>query len=95
MTMAKPGEPLTSAELTYFRERQRNRFFEQVFRRFIDCKLSKADLARRLEKRPEQVTRWLSGPGNWELDTISDLLRAMDAEVDFRVVPLADRAKPN
>jgi len=35
---------------------------------------NKAKLARRLDKRPEQITRWLSEPGNLTFDTLSDLL---------------------
>jgi hypothetical protein len=66
--------PLTEGTLAYFRERQRNRVHEFVLREFIKSGLSRADFARRIGKAPEQITRWLAAPGNWELDTISDFL---------------------
>jgi hypothetical protein len=44
---------------------------------FRNSGLSQADLARRLGKRPDVVCRLLGGPGNWTLDTMSDLLFAI------------------
>lgn len=90
---------ITAGDRAYFRGRQKNRAYEAVFKRFTqlagDDELTRAEIARRLRKRPEQITRLLSGPGNWELDTISDLLLAMNAELDFRVVPFDERAIRN
>jgi hypothetical protein len=90
---------ITAGDKAYFQRRQKNRAYEAVFKRFTqlagDDELTRAQIARRLKKRPEQITRLLSGPGNWELDTISDLLLAMDAELDFRVAPLDERPTPN
>jgi transcriptional regulator with XRE-family HTH domain len=40
--------------------------------------LSQAVLARRLDKEPAQLSRLLSGPGNLTVDTISDLLFAIN-----------------
>jgi hypothetical protein len=34
---------------------------------------SRADFAKKIGRRPEQVTRWLSAPSNLEADTISDM----------------------
>ncbi len=47
--------------------------------------LTRSKLAKRLGKRPEQITRWLAAPGNLTLDTISDLLLTMNAEIDPKV----------
>ncbi|MDE2514436.1 MAG: helix-turn-helix transcriptional regulator [Rhodospirillales bacterium] len=41
--------------------------------------LTQAEIARRLGRRPEQVHRWLAAPGNWTLETASDLLLAISA----------------
>lgn len=72
-------DALPPGKFAYFRERQRNRLHEVVLREFLRSKLTKAELARRMGKKPEQVTRWLAAPGNWTLDTVSDLLLAISA----------------
>ena len=56
---------------------------------------SRADLARKLRARPSQITRWLSSPGNWTLDTISDLLLAMSCRAHLTADDLADVNKGN
>jgi hypothetical protein len=59
------------------------------------CGLTKKAIALRLGKEPSQITRWLSGPGNWTLDTLSDLLLAMDAELDPTIARFSESATPN
>ena len=80
---------ISDDDIYYFRERNRNRIHSAVISAFAKLvesrKLTKRELAVRLGKEPSQVTRWLSGPGNWTLDTVSDLLLAMGAELDHRV----------
>ena len=70
--------PIPAARLAYFRARFRSRFYQFVLHEFLRLQeergFTKADLARRLGKKPEQITRWLSAPGHWEFDTASDLL---------------------
>jgi len=86
--------PISVGTLAYFRERLRIGLHEMVFLEFRkqerDGRLTKAELARRLGKRPEQITRWLGAPGNWTLDTVSDLLLGMGSEPTFKVVPLVE-----
>lgn len=48
-----------------------------------------------MDRDPAQITRWLSAPSNLQLDTISDLLLAMGAEMDHSIVRFAERSKPN
>ncbi len=84
-------EPLTIAQCSYFRARFRSRIHEAMLRIFLDEKskgLTKATLARRLGKAPEQITRWLASPGNLRLDTVSDILLAMRHELSFDVTPI-------
>ena len=79
-------DKLTDREIFYFRQRNRNKIFQTVVAHFADEAangLTKSELARRLGKDPAQITRWFSGPGNWTLDTVSDLLLSMDCELDF------------
>jgi hypothetical protein len=87
-------KPLTPFQTEYFGARYRNRLHSEVLRLFtLENKrrgLTRADLAKRLGKRPEQVTRWLSAPGNWTLDTVSNLMLAMGYEPEVGSRCLAD-----
>ena len=71
-------EPLSDYALGYLNERVRNGFYDYVLRRFHEAAerdgLTKAKLARRLGLEPARVTRLLGSPGNWTLDTVSELL---------------------
>lgn len=62
--------------LAYFRENFRGVINDQLLEAFESSGITKADIARKLGRRPEQVTRWLSAPGNLETDTISDIALA-------------------
>jgi len=91
---------ISKGKLAYFRERQRNRLYDFIVSRFLEKerseKFSKADLARRLNKEPAQITRWLSTPGNWTLDTISDLMLAVcGGELEFKVAPFVNIKQRN
>jgi hypothetical protein len=86
MTTSKNGIGLSSPSgtervplgtLGYFQSRNRHNIYDLVLSEFAQSGLSQADIARRLGKRPEVVCRWLGGPGNWTLDTVSDLLFAI------------------
>ena len=92
------AEPLSVADIAYFRERLRNRVHDAVLSFFLaqskDTGISKALVAKRLGKRPEQITRYLASPGNWTLDTVSDLLLALNAEPEISVSPL-DTLRPS
>ena len=71
-------DPLSDYALGYLNERARNNFYDYVLRRFHEAvekeKLTKAKLARRLGLEPARITRLLGSPGNWTLDTVSELL---------------------
>jgi hypothetical protein len=53
------------------------------------------DLAVAMRRHPAQVTRWLKGPGNWTIDTISDILRVLRAELELAVVFYEEKIPPN
>lgn len=78
------GESIPVGKLAYFRSRLTNKIHELVLTEFARLErnnaISKAELARRIGKKPEQVTRWLGAPGNWTLETFSDLLLGMKCE---------------
>src|SRR5687767_14373506 len=78
------AETISEDRLMYFRARLRNRIHAVVLSQFLKAEkekgFTKADLARRLGRKPEQITRWLGLPGNWTIDTYSDLLLGMGYE---------------
>lgn len=92
-------EQLSAGQLGYFRARLRNAIHEAVLGKFIheyeSNGLTKARLAKRLGKRPEQITRWLAAPGNWTLETVSDLLLAMNSELRVEAAPWAEQSARN
>lgn len=86
-------------KLVYFQERQRNRLHNLIATAYKEANaigVTKAHVARRIHRKPEQITRWLSAPGNLTLDTISDLLLSIKgAELDFSISPLQGRVPAN
>jgi hypothetical protein len=96
--LAKPegSNKISAGTLGYIRARNRQRAFNLVIREFKKSGLTQADLARRLGKAPEIVSRLLSRPCNWELDTFSDLLFAISGavprfEADYPLIAPKDR----
>lgn len=88
-------KPIPPRTLRYFRRVLQNRFHELVVRAFLEQEkregLNQKQLARRIGRAPEQVNRWLNTAGNWELDTLSDLLLGMKVDLDDpTVTPIAD-----
>ena len=71
----------TPADKAYFRAAFQHRVHEVVLETFKELAQSKgldrSTLARRLTVDKAQITGWLALPGNWRLDTVSDLLLAM------------------
>lgn len=91
------AEPIPMAKIAYFRQRLKNRIHQLVlreFRRFERQGLSRSELARRIHRRPEQITRWLGNPSNWTLDTLSDLMIGMGGEPDLYFVAPGERLVP-
>jgi hypothetical protein len=69
------GKPLPPEKLEYFRARLRLQIHDLVASRFDQQEtLNQADYARRIHRKPEAINRLLSAPGNWTLDTLSDLM---------------------
>lgn len=85
---------LSKKALGYFRARLKNRLHQLILGEYLKLEangLTRAKLARRVCKRPEQITRLLGAPGNWELDTVSDLLLAMGYELEPKAVGFDDK----
>ena len=90
---------IRARELAYFRQRLKNRVFGEMTAFFAEeaerSGITKRVLVDKLNRDPAQITRWLMVPSNLTLETISDLLLALEAEVDCRIVRFADRPKAN
>lgn len=97
-TLSKPSGAarIPLGTLGYFQARNRGRVYDLILKEFQRSKLSQADLARRLGKRPDVICRLLGAPGNWTLDTVSDLLFAIcGGEVDYKIAHPLDKAATN
>lgn len=84
--LSKPQgtEKVPAPAFAYMRSRNRQRLYSLIIDEFEKSQLSQADLSKRLGKGPDQVCRWLSAPGNLQLDTVSDLLFAMNGgEIEY------------
>jgi hypothetical protein len=84
----------------YFRARLRNRLYNFIVSKYLAREkagtLSQAALARRIRRRPEVINRYLSTPGNWTLDTVSDLLLGIGPEeLDMISSPVVSRPPRN
>jgi len=100
MKSSTRNEPKTTRDLAYYRQRYRNRVFSKLVSFIAEQserkKLTKKDIAERLNKDPGQISRLLNQPGNLTLDTISDLLLAFDAEAEPpEIILFEDRRPPN
>jgi len=107
ITEVLSDRPLGAGNLGYVHGLVRNRAHICVLNIFASEQkergLTKAQIARKLNKRPEVVSRELTAPGNWTLDTYANYLIAMGYLPTFsaqdirnpqpmpnRVHPLAD-----
>jgi hypothetical protein len=76
--------PIPLEKRAYFHARLRNRIYSFVLKKFTEKEksegLTKAELARRIGRKPEIITRLLGAPGNWTLETVSDLLLGIAGE---------------
>lgn len=88
------GERVPLGTLGYFRARNKHNAYALVIRELQKSGITKAELARRLGKEPAQITRYLSGPGNWTLDTLSDLLFAISGAEDKHTISYPLREAP-
>lgn len=79
-------DQIPAGVLEYFQTRNRMRVFTLVQNEFERSGVTKAELADRLGKGSDRVSHLLGAPGNWTLDTASDLLFAISgAVIDYHL----------
>ncbi|MEO8144957.1 MAG: hypothetical protein ABI654_12170 [Betaproteobacteria bacterium] len=78
--------PIPPTHFEYFQNRLKFRLYAMVQDAFSASKMSKADLAKKLDVDPGLVTRWMNTPTNLELNSLSNLLLAIGCEpiLDFQ-----------
>ncbi len=82
----------------YFHAYAKDRAHElvlSIFDSHSDKGLTRSIMAKRLGKKPEQITRWLGAPGNWTMETFADLLLSMGYHPVFDARPLHDLRQAN
>ena len=100
MTSSTKNGAKSVRDVAYYRQRYQNRVFAKIVA-FIKGeaereKITKKAMAEKLGMDPGQLSRLLNHPSNLTLDTISDLLLAMDAEAEPpEIVRFKDRRAPN
>jgi hypothetical protein len=96
--LSKPamGASISAPTLAYFRARNRRKLHSLVLKEFRDSGITQAELCLRLRKDPATISRMLGAPGNWGLDTASDLLFAIrGGEPSYKVEYPLDKPARN
>jgi hypothetical protein len=77
--LSKPvsGQKILPETFAYMNARARRRAYNLVMKEFKKSGITKAELARRLGKGADRVSKMLAGPGNWTIATVSELLFAI------------------
>jgi hypothetical protein len=93
------GPQIPESKRIYFQERFRGRLFDFIMTRFLAEQangLTKAKLARRIDKSPEVISRWMGGPNNLTADSVSDLLLGIAGEeMEMGASKLTGRKRQN
>jgi transcriptional regulator with XRE-family HTH domain len=66
-------------------------FYAAILARKEEQSLTRAALGKRMGREKTGISKLLSGPRNWQIDTISDLAEALDLRLE---IALVDRVNP-
>ena len=80
---------------SYMRSKNQSLAHQLILAEFRKSGITQAELAKRTGKGPDIISRLIGRPGNWTLNTLSDLLFAMSgAALTYSVhYPLTDTGK--
>jgi hypothetical protein len=71
------GDPIPKGMMNFLSARAQNKFFDYVHAKLREAEkagLKRSDLARRIGKTPSRLSHVLAEPGNWTIDTVTELL---------------------
>ena len=89
-------QKLSESAKAYSRVETRLAIAGEIVRLFENGTISQSDLAERLGVSRARVSKILTAPGNWTLNTIADLLAGMDARLTkVEAKPRSEIAQPN
>lgn len=90
------GERISANSLAYLSTRSKLAVFNLVIKHFRKSGITQAELAKRLGKGTDRISKMLGAPGNWTIDTAAHLLFAIDGGIlaPSAVYPL-DRPRRN
>jgi hypothetical protein len=84
------GKRIPSGKLGYFEARLTGLVHQAMLKIFGKLERQKGftrrDLAHRIGRKPEQITRWFSYPGNLTLETVSDIFVGTGYELESIVL---------
>lgn len=91
--------PIPSGTLAYLCERARNNYYDFVLSKFREAEkngLTKSAIAKRIGKTPDRIGHLLGAPGNWTIDTVTELLVGIAREENLpNSASFAGRASRN
>jgi hypothetical protein len=80
------GERIPPGKLAYFQTRLAANVHQAMLKLFGRLErhgsFTRRELAQRISRKPEQITRWFSYPGNLTLGTVSDIFVGMGYELE-------------
>jgi hypothetical protein len=76
-----PGERVPADTRDYLRARAKRHAYDLVMRELKAAGITRAELARRLGKGADRISKILGGPANWTIITLADLLFAINGGV--------------
>lgn len=83
-TLSKPSQEnseIPAGVQAFVSEKLKNDLYDLVLHKFKESGISQSDLAARLGKDKALLSRQLSTPSNWTIDTIAKMLFAIDGSV--------------